>query len=320
MAEPDTNPMSKSATTEAPVWQVSLDVPTCLEEPITELLGTLLEQPASAYCPLESDLSVVSAYITDRSHWNAAKGRLLKEQIQCFFPEEAEGLDLKIHCRKIKANDWQESWKRHFKPLEIGERLLIKPSWNKRKPKKNQQLVVLDPGLSFGTGQHATTRFCLEEIERLQITSQSQSLLDIGTGSGILAIAAVKLGFSPVKAFDFDPDSVQVTNENASDNGVLDQIQITKSDLTKLKPSTRQRYDFVCANLTHDILKSCADTIVNRVKPGGCLLLAGILKEQFPAVKKCFQALGFKQIRTQEEKEWKSGSFKAPPVVQGSTT
>jgi ribosomal protein L11 methyltransferase len=320
MAEPDTNPMSKSAKTEAPVWQVSLDVPTCLEEPITELLGTLLEQPASAYCPLESDLSVVSAYITDRSHWNAAKGRLLKEQIQCFFPEEAEGLALKIHCRKIKANDWHESWKRHFKPLEIGERLLIKPSWNKRKPQKKQQLVVLDPGLSFGTGQHATTRFCLEEIERLQITSQSQSLLDIGTGSGILAIAAVKLGFSPVKAFDFDPDSVQVTNENASDNGVLDQIQITKSDLTKLKPSTRQRYDFVCANLTHDILKSCADTIVNRVKPGGCLLLAGILKEQFPAVKKCFQALGFKQIRTQEEKEWKSGSFKAPPVVQGSTT
>ena len=304
--------MSKTTSSEAPVWQVSLDVPKCLEEPVTELLGALLEQPASAYCPLESELAVVSAYITDRSNWNAKKGSLLKEQIQSFFPEEAAGLDLKIHCRKIKANDWQESWKRHFKPLEIGERLLIKPSWNKRKPKKNQQLIVLDPGLSFGTGQHATTRFCLEEIERLQSRTELQSLLDIGTGSGILAIAAVKLGFSPVKAFDFDPDSVQVTRENAEDNKVLDKIQITKSDLTKLKPDTRQRYDFVCANLTHDLLKSCAQTIVNRVKPGGSLLLAGILKEQFPAVKKCFQSLGFKQVRTQEEKEWKSGSFEAP--------
>ena len=304
--------MTTSATSETPVWQISLDVPKCLEEPVTELLGALLEQPASAYCPLESDLALVSAYITDRSVWNAEKARTLKDQIQSFFPEEAGGLNLKIHCRKIKANDWQESWKRHFKPLDIGERLLIKPSWNKRKPKKSQQLIVLDPGLSFGTGQHATTRFCLEEIERLQSTSESQSLLDIGTGSGILAIAAVKLGFSPVKAFDFDPDSVQVTRENARDNDVLDRIQITKSDLTKLKPVTRQRYDFVCANLTHDLLKSCARTIVNRVKPGGSLLLAGILKEQFPAVKKCFQALGFKQIRTQEEKEWKSGSFKAP--------
>ena len=304
--------MSTSATSETPVWHISLDVPKCLEEPVTELLGALLEQPASAYCPLESDLAMVSAYITDRSIWNAANARLLKAHIQSFFPEEAGGLHLKIHCRKIKANDWQESWKRHFKALDIGERLLIKPSWNKRKPKKSQQLIVLDPGLSFGTGQHATTRFCLEEIERLQSKSESPSLLDIGTGSGILAIAAVKLGFSPVKAFDFDPDSVQVTRENARDNNVLDRIQITKSDLTKLKPVTRQRYDFVCANLTHDLLKSCAPTIVNRVKSGGNLLLAGILNEQFPAVKKCFNALGFRQIRTQEEKEWKSGSFKAP--------
>lgn len=304
--------MSTNTTSDSPVWQISLEVPKCLEEPVTELLGALLEQPASAYCPLESDLALVSAYITDRSSWDAAKGKILKEQILTFFPEEAAGIVWKIHCRKIKANDWQESWKRHFKPLDIGERLLIKPSWSKRKPKKGQQLVVLDPGLSFGTGQHATTRFCLEEIERLQSRSASQSLLDIGTGSGILAIAAVKLGFSPVKAFDFDPDSVQVTRENAQDNDVLDLIQITKSDLTQLKPVTRQRYDFVCANLTHDLLKSCATTIVNRVKPGGSLLLAGILKEQFPAVKKCFQALGFKQTRTQEEKEWKSGSFKAP--------
>lgn len=304
--------MSATSTSETPVWQISLDVPKCLEEPVTELLSAILDQPASAYCPLESDLAVVSAYITDRSIWDATKGTILKEQIQTFFPEAAGGIEWKIHCRKIKTNDWQESWKRHFKPLEIGGRLLIKPSWNKRKPKKDQQLIVLDPGLSFGTGQHATTRFCLEEIERLQSTSESPSLLDIGTGSGILAIAAVKLGFAPVKAFDFDPDSVQVTRENAQNNGVLEQIQVSKSDLTKLKPDTRQRYDFVCANLTHDLLKICSKTIVNRVKPEGYLLLAGILKEQFPAVKKCFLALGFKQIRTQEEKEWKSGSFKAP--------
>lgn len=304
--------MSTTKTSETPVWQISLDVPKCLEEPVTELLGAILDQPASAYCPLESDLAVVSAFITERSNWNAAKGKLLKDQVQSFFPEAAEGVIWKIHCRKIKANDWQESWKRHFKPLEIGDRLLIKPSWNKRKPNKKQQLIVLDPGLSFGTGQHATTRFCLEEIERLQTTTEKQSLLDIGTGSGILAIAAVKLGFHTVKAFDFDPDSVQVTRENALNNNVLEQIKISKSDLTKLKAVTRQRYDFVCANLTHDLLKSCAATIANRVKPGGQLLLAGILKEQFSAVKKCFNTLGFRQIRTQEEKEWKSGSFKAP--------
>ena len=304
--------MATTVKKDSPVWQVSIEVPKCLDEPVTELLSAILDQPASAYCPLESDSAIVSAFITERSQWSKECNHQLKQQVLEFFPGETRNLDWKVTCRKIKANDWQESWKRHFKPLEIGSRLLIKPSWNRRKPKKNQSLIVLDPGLSFGTGQHATTRFCLEETERLQLQLTHPSLLDIGTGSGILAIAAAKLGFSPVKAFDFDPDSVTVTRENALSNQVLEQIQLSRSDLTKLKPQTRVKYDIVCANLTHDLLKSYAETILNRVKPGGYLLLAGILKEQFPAVKKRFQQLGCIQINTQEEKEWKSGSFHLP--------
>lgn len=303
--------MSATANKDTPVWQVSIEVPKCLDEPVTELLSAILEQPASAYCPLESNSAVVSAFITERSMWSRESNQQLKQQVFEFFPAETRNLDWKVTCRKIKANDWQESWKRHFKPLEIGNRLLIKPSWNRRKPKKNQSLIILDPGLSFGTGQHATTRFCLEETERLQPKFTKPSLLDIGTGSGILAIAAAKLGFSPIKAFDFDPDSVTVTRENALNNAVSDDIQISRSDLTNLKPQSRTKYDIVCANLMHDLLKSCAETILNRVKPGGYLLLAGILKEQFPAVKKRFQLLGCKQIKTQE-KEWKSGSFHLP--------
>lgn len=302
--------MSNTTNTDTPVWQVSIEIPKCLDEPITELLSVLLEQPASAYCPLESDSAIVSAFITERSKWSKELNQTLKQQVFEFFPNETRNLPWKVTCRKIKANDWQESWKRHFKPLEIGKRLLIKPSWNRRKPKKNQALIILDPGLSFGTGQHATTRFCLEEIERLQLKLDAPSLLDIGTGSGILAIAAAKLGFEPIKAFDFDPDSVTVTRENAAQNEVTDLIELSRSDLTRLKPNARTRYDIVCANLMHDLLKSCAETILNRVKPGGYLLLAGILKEQYLAVKKCFQKLGCEQINTQEEKEWKSGSFR----------
>ncbi|MBT5928439.1 MAG: hypothetical protein HOH33_17695, partial [Verrucomicrobia bacterium] len=178
--------MSNTTNTDTPVWQVSIEIPKCLDEPITELLSVLLEQPASAYCPLESDSAIVSAFITERSKWSKELNQTLKQQVFEFFPNETRNLPWKVTCRKIKANDWQESWKRHFKPLEIGKRLLIKPSWNRRKPKKNQALIILDPGLSFGTGQHATTRFCLEEIERLQSKLDAPSLLDIGTGSGIL--------------------------------------------------------------------------------------------------------------------------------------
>ena len=302
--------MSAKAKTDSPVWQISVKIPKCLDEPVTELLSTLLDQPASAYCPLESDSAIVSAFITERSSWSKELNQTLKQQVFEFFPNETHDLAWNVTCRKIKANDWQESWKRHFKPLEIGERLLIKPSWNRRKPTKNQALIILDPGLSFGTGQHATTRFCLQEIERLHTQIDKPSMLDIGTGSGILAIASAKLGFKPIKAFDFDPDSVIVTRENAENNDVADLIELSRSDLTRLKLNSRTRYDIVCANLMHDLLKSCAETILNRVKPGGYLLLAGILKEQYPEVKKCFQKLGCQQLNTQEEKEWKSGSFR----------
>jgi len=305
----DPNFMSSTPHQESPVWQVTLRVPKCLEEPATELLAQLLEQPVSAYCPLEEEDALVSAFITDCSSWDRQKAATIKEQLRTFFPELLQQHPLGVSCRKIKSSDWQESWKRHFKPLEIGNRLLIKPSWNQRKPKRNQACIILDPGLSFGTGQHATTRFCLEEIERLQQSDAPQSLLDIGTGSGILAIAGAKLGFQKIKAFDYDPEAVRVARENAASNDVADNIQMSRSDLTRLKPESRTRYSIVCANLTHDLLKTYATTILSRVQAQGYLLLAGILKEQFPAVEARFQALGCRLINSQVEKEWKSGSF-----------
>ena len=120
----------------------------------------------------------------------------------------------------IRHEDWAESWKRHFKPIEIGRRLLIKPSWSRRRPKPHQQVVVLDPGLSFGTGQHPTTAFCLAEVARLVKNAPARSFLDIGTGSGILAIAAARLNYQPIWAFDFDPEAVRMARANAQTNQV----------------------------------------------------------------------------------------------------
>jgi ribosomal protein L11 methyltransferase len=137
-----------------------------------------------------------------------------------------------ITIAKMRREDWAESWKRHFKPIEIGDAMLLKPSWSKRRPRKNQSVVVLDPGLSFGTGQHPTTAFCLHEIVRRILwrkergrlarefktrhhgdePSAPQSFLDIGTGSGILAVAAAKLGYKPVHAFDFDGNAVEIAS------------------------------------------------------------------------------------------------------------
>jgi ribosomal protein L11 methyltransferase len=236
--------------------------------------------------------------------------RRLREGLEALA---ADGIDVgpaRIQVKKVPARDWSESWKRHFKPLDLGPRLLVKPTWSRRVPKKSQALVVLDPGLSFGTGQHATTRFCLEQLVALRDpAASSQSMLDVGTGSGILAIAAVKLGYQPVNAFDFDPDCVRVANENTELNEVAAVLTVTHDDITQVPKKPKQRYSVVCANLIYDLLIAERDRLLARVAPGGSLVLAGILETQFGVVRKAFEEAGWKLVAATTDKEWRSGTF-----------
>ena len=219
----------------------------------------------------------------------------------------------------MRREDWAESWKRHFKPLEIGDALLLKPSWEKRQPRKGQAVIILDPGLSFGTGHHATTGFCLRQLVEVRkgrgagresrASAPALSLLDIGTGSGILAIAAAKLGYSPVRCFDFDPESVRVAKANAAQNDVAHLVKPVRRDLTKLPPASATRYHVVCANLIYDLLIAERDRILSRLRPDGVLVLAGILQTQFAKVERAYRQAGLKLIATEVEKEWQSGAF-----------
>jgi ribosomal protein L11 methyltransferase len=164
-------------------------------------------------------------------------------------------------------------------------------------------VVVIDPGLSFGTGQHPTTRFCLEQLTAAHCPGFRQSFLDVGTGSGILAIAAAKLGYGPVRALDFDPAAVRVAKENAKKNGV--KVVVAKEDITELAPKSA-RYDVVCANLTADLLENCPGTLKRLVKPAGRLVLAGILRTQIDSVQKCFEKRGFSVTARSSQGEWES--------------
>jgi ribosomal protein L11 methyltransferase len=193
--------------------------------------------------------------------------------------------------------------------LEIGKELLIKPSWSKKRPRKNQAIVILDPGLSFGTGQHPTTSFCLAELVRRSKNGTRQSFLDIGTGSGILAIAAAKLGYQPVLAFDFDPESVRIARQNARINRVAGRLKLTRGDITKQPLKPARQYDLVCANLISNLLISEKRRIVNRLEPHGILVLAGILAVEFAEVEWEFADLKMKLLAKREENEWCSGSF-----------
>lgn len=215
-----------------------------------------------------------------------------------------------IAIRKVPPRDWAESWKRHFRPMEVGPRLLVKPTWSRRRPRAGQAVLLIDPGLSFGTGQHATTRFCLSEVVRLQAPGSAPSLLDAGMGSGILALAAAAVGYGRVEGFDFDPDCVRIARENAALNGLEDRVTLRQADVTRLPARAARTFDIVCANLMHDLLVAEAPRISSRVAPRGGLVLAGILVHQFPAVARAYRALGWVVERDVAEGEWRSATFR----------
>lgn len=323
----------------APLTKVTIATSPEAEDAVAELLLSVFGQTPSTYFDAETGETTVSTYLEKPAQGNdTARAKLqagLRALTEC-------GLDIgpgEISASKVRREDWAESWKRHFKPLEIGDALLLKPSWVKRKPRKGQAVVILDPGLSFGTGHHATTGFCLRRLVEgrkgaglrlglgLRVRGEAArprlplnlnpnlnpppplSLLDIGTGSGILAIAAAKLGYSPVRCFDFDPESVRVAKANAAQNDVALLVKPVRYDLTKLPLASATRYHVVCANLIYDLLIAERDRILNRLRPDGVLVLAGILQTQFAKVERAYRQAGLKLIATEVEKEWQSGAF-----------
>ena len=291
------------------LYRISARVHREAEDAVSELLSARCRQTATAYAPHETNLSIVSVfYPAGQKPANSTLTALragLKE-IQANGLQIAPGT---VASGRIRRENWAESWKRHFKPLEIGKSLLIKPSWSRQKPARGQQAVILDPGLSFGTGHHPTTAFCLEQLVRCHKSGQKCAFLDIGTGSGILAIAAAKLGYAPVHAFDYDADAVRIARENADRNQVSERIRFARQDLASAPMTAHRRYDVICANLEYDSLLRFRQKIAHRLSPDGTLVLAGILKSQFDQIQKAYLQTGLKLLKTKALKEWQSGAF-----------
>ncbi len=289
-----------------PLWEVSVTTVPEAESAVTTLLSAVLSKPAVSFTHLDSGRTTASVYLVQKPDWPATRAALRAA---------LEGLDerglatgaCRCRLRQLRSADWAESWKRHFKPLSFGRRLLVKPSWSRRRGREGQAVVELDPGLSFGTGQHPTTGFCLEELVRRRATGKRQALLDAGTGSGILAIAAARLGYKPVDAFDFDPEAVRVARRNARRNRAA--VGFRRLDVTRLPLQPSRRYAVVCANLTSDLLRKERDRLVNRVAPGGFLVLAGILRNEFGSVRRAYSAAGLRLVAARSQGEWRSGCF-----------
>ena len=292
------------------------------EDAVAEMLFRVFGTVASVYTDAESRATSVAVFCARRPPKLEAKRIAMRAGLREI---KSCGLDIgpgQVRVQEIPREDWAESWKRHFQPIEIGKALLIKPSWSKRRARAGQAVVVLDPGLSFGTGQHPTTEFCLLELVRVRQRpgASTLSFLDIGTGSGILPIAAAKLGYAPVRAFDFDPEAVRAARNNAEANEVSSKVRVTRADLSKLPRHGARRDDVVCANLIANLLIAERERILARVKPGGILVLAGILKREFAEVQKAYEAIGLRLVRSKAHREWRSGTYVRSPALETQPT
>jgi ribosomal protein L11 methyltransferase len=204
---------------------------------------------------------------------------------------------------KVSSEDWSTSWKANFKALRIGRRLLIVPSWEEALPRPDDIVLRLDPGMAFGTGGHETTRLCMEVLEGIMDgmpTLLSPSVLDLGTGSGILAMAAVQLGARHVRAVDIDPQAVEVARENLTANGLVEQVELDTTPLEALSGE----FDIILANILAEELVRLAPYLTERLAQGGTLVLSGILAEKKPLVRSGFAPYPLEYLETRREGEW----------------
>lgn len=296
-----------------PLWQVSVTTTIEAEEAVAALFEALFQRPPSVFLDAAQPTAAVSTYCPKLPLPEAALRARLRAGLSKVRNSGLEIASGRITIRRVAPQNWRESWKKHFRPIEIGRALLVKPTWSRRRPQAGQAVVVLDPGLSFGTGQHPTTAFCLEQLAARRTSGLQQSFLDIGTGSGILAIAATKLGYNPVQAFDLDPAAVRVARANARQNRAAKRIRIFQQDLGRLPLRGGAKIDVICANLTSDLLVHQVNRIVRRLRPTGTLILAGILTIQFARVRQVYLAAGLQLIATRRDKDWQSAAFAFSP-------
>ena len=208
--------------------------------------------------------------------------------------------DAKVETIGVNEEDWANSWKAYYKPIKIGSKLVIVPAWEKYEAAPGELIVRMDPGMAFGTGTHETTRLVIQLLEKY--TAPGCRMLDVGTGSGILAICASRLGAGECRAYDIDPMAVRVANENIKDAG-LSNVTCQVSDLLKQVDNSRP-YDLICANIVADIIIRMTPDVGALMHENTVLLASGIISERSEDVVECFENHGFKIVEKLVDNGW----------------
>ena len=263
-----------------------------IEENLMTVYGELIDEKI-----LNSDRekAAVSIYVSEERDLDEVLSFIDQRLFAC-------GLSCRVEKVGVDEEDWANQWKQFYKPLRIGEHLVVLPPWEETEIREGDVVVIMDPGMAFGTGTHETTRLCMSMLEKY--LTPGCKMLDVGTGSGILAVAGAKMGAQRVCAYDIDPVAVRVANENFEVNGVADRVVCGVSDLLAGVDRKEAPFSLVCANIVADILIRMAPDIASFMAVGGKLIASGIIEGRREDVKAAMIKGGLTPIDADDEKDW----------------
>lgn len=271
-----------------------------IEDP--QLINNLRNSGTWELCDIpeqeNTEIVTVSAYYADDEK---LQDRLKQIENELAAVEERIGSFRfgNIRFRSLSEKDWANEWKQYFHVTHVGESLVIKPSWEEYTPKEGEHVIKIDPGMAFGTGTHHTTNMCMARLEK--VLPANAEVFDVGTGSGILAIAAALLGAKSVKAVDIDAVAVRVARENIADNGLEDKIEVKEGDLLR---GTEGQADVIIANIIANIIIMLLKDIPGKLKDDGIFLASGIISDRRADVEAAAAEVGMKVDHVDEKGGW----------------
>ena len=277
---------------------VDLHIPTCYQD---AMISFLIDEGASGIEEVSQDLgwSTLRAYLSQNGQEKKFMLALWR-YLRSLRHLDPEAFAFRVDVSSIPEQDWGKNWRKFFRPLHVTPKIIVKPPWSFYRTKRNQIVVEITPGMAFGTGTHATTRLCLRALERC-LNKKGLSVLDVGTGSGILSIAAAKLGAEAVWGIDVDDIAIEIAKENVKRNGVAGLVRMHKGSIGNI----RRRFDVVVANLDLRGLTRMRWPLFRHLNENGFLILSGMLKEDINRLCDWYLSTGCsQQMKVTEADEW----------------
>ncbi len=289
---------------QAQAWlKITIRADAALVEPLSDFLMGLTEAGVEIGVDDHDSLQTVHMYLARADLEESERERILL-QIRSYLDELADIFQVPVPTVTVSEfveEDWGSNWKKHFTPFAIVPGLVIAPTWEQYRAGPGEAVIVMDPGMAFGTGHHATTSLSLALVEDVVRNGGGRRVLDVGTGTGILGMAAALFGADAVLAIDNDPEAVTAAAANVSRNGLGAVVEVAATPLEQVAGP----FSLVVANIIHDTLVEMAETLCRLTEEGGALVVSGILQgEQTDNIVRCFAEKGFRLARCEQLTEW----------------